>query len=93
VGIENRKSIRRAVRQPAMMLNLDGSKLALCIMLDVSASGAKLKTRTTTAVPEEFTLLLSSNGHVVRHCRVSWRSGTELGVQFVAGQMTRPAAT
>jgi hypothetical protein len=86
MGIENRKDLRRFVRQPAMMVNRDGSILGSCTMLDVSASGAKLQPRAPVEVPDDFILVLSKNGHVLRQCRLVWRSEAAIGVQFVAAR-------
>ena len=88
MNIENRKTPRRAVQHPAVVLNGNGSVFCLCTMKDVSATGAKLEmvktdTATQREIPMEFTLLLSKYGNVRRRCRVSWRSENALGVEFV----------
>ena len=73
---------RRFVRQGARMVSADGATLGKCLMLDVSASGARLKVETPDALPDEFTLLLSRGGQLRRQCGVAWRSGTAIGVYF-----------
>ena len=85
MSIERRKSPRRAVRQPAIIVKDDGSVLGPCMMLDVSATGAKLRPKLPDAVPHEFVLVLSRDGGLRRHCMVAWRAGTTMGVRFVAG--------
>ena len=55
------------------------------MMLDVSATGAKLRPKLPDAVPHEFVLVLSRDGGLRRHCMVAWRAGTTMGVRFVAG--------
>jgi PilZ domain len=82
---EARKGRRRIVRHPAMILNSDKSIFGQCTMLDVSANGAKIKLQVGDQVPDKFILLLSKDGKVSRQCKVSWRKGTEIGVQFVVG--------
>jgi hypothetical protein len=52
-------------------------------MKDVSATGAKLVLLEQSEIPDEFTLLLSKYGNVRRRCKISWRSETAVGVQFV----------
>jgi hypothetical protein len=79
---EYRKNTRRSVRQGARMVSADGATLGKCLMLDVSASGARLKVDTPDALPDEFTLLLSRGGQLRRQCGVAWRSGTAIGVYF-----------
>jgi hypothetical protein len=82
---EARKSRRRIVRHPAMILNSDKSIIGQCTMLDVSANGAKIKLQVGDQVPDKFILVLSKGGKVSRLCKVSWRKETEIGVQFVVG--------
>jgi hypothetical protein len=80
---EARKSERKVFRKPAAILNADGSLFGMCTMLDVSATGAKIEPQVATEVPNEFILLLSNDGKVRRRCKISWRTETEIGVQFV----------
>jgi hypothetical protein len=88
MSIENRKSRRRIVQQPALILNGDGSICCLCMIEDVSATGAKLKLQTPYEVTDEFTLKLSKNGNVHRKCKVSWRSRNSIGIHFIVAQAT-----
>jgi hypothetical protein len=62
----------------------DGSASAACEILDISQGGARLRPLMSApkALPDNFTLLVSSCGRVRRRCEVIWRSSTELGVQF-----------
>jgi hypothetical protein len=84
---DKRKSLRRTLRQPAMMLNVNGSMLGLCDMLDVSATGAKLMPRESIDVPDEFILQLTRNRNVMRRCKVAWRAASAVGVRFTRAQM------
>ena len=85
MGPEQRKSIRRIVRQGARMVRVDGTALGACMMIDVSATGARLTLETTDAVPNHFILLLSRDGQVHRECAVAWQSGSTVGVRFIPG--------
>jgi hypothetical protein len=62
----------------------DGSASTSCEILDISDGGARLRPLMCApkALPEKFTLLLSTCGRVRRNCQVIWRSADELGVQF-----------
>jgi PilZ domain len=74
----NRKAFER-------MVALDlGDGTTSCEIIDISHGGARLRPLMCPpkALPERFTLLLSACGKVRRHCRVIWRSASELGVQF-----------
>jgi hypothetical protein len=84
MGIENRKHPRRHVEQFGVILNRDRSVLGRCTMLDASATGAQLSVKTTSELPNQFTLVLSKNGRVFRRCQVVWRNGDIVGVRFLA---------
>jgi hypothetical protein len=52
-----------------------------CLITDISAEGARL--HSADAMPNEFTLLIQAGELETRQCRVVWRLGEEVGVQFV----------
>jgi hypothetical protein len=84
VGADLRKSPRRTVHQPVMMVNTDGSMIAPSTMLDVSAGGARLKVDAEVTLPPEFILLLSKfDRSAKRRCSVAWRAEGQIGVRFV----------
>jgi PilZ domain len=80
---EHRRSVRRTIQHKSAILNDDGSILANCTMMDVSAHGAKIATLEKTEIPDEFVLLLAKGGKVRRKCKVAWRRQNEVGVKFV----------
>lgn len=52
------------------------------LVTDISERGARLFTE--IEIPPTFTLSVSGEGMTMRHdCRVVWRLGGELGVEFV----------
>lgn len=53
------------------------------MVVDVSATGARLVLRQATDVPETFVLVLSKGGGVRRQCELSWFSGATIGVRFI----------
>lgn len=61
----------------------DGSYANPLWLTDLSASGARLRGRTISDLPDSF--LLSVKGHEggIWHCAVAWRSEDEIGVRFV----------
>jgi hypothetical protein len=83
MGGENRKTRRRIVRHPAVILTGDGSVRQPCMMVDVSATGAKLEFQAPCEITDPFTLMLTESGAVIRQCQISWRSERSLGVQFL----------
>ena len=51
-----------------------------CTVRNLSGSGACLKVATPIDVPDTFDLVLDDTS--VRHCRVTWRKATQIGVAF-----------
>ena len=81
---ERRRNRRRYVRQTAMMVATDGTRLGPCLMVDISNGGSRLAVKAANAVPNKFVLWLSPDGYVRRQCSVTWRSVTEIGIRFIA---------
>jgi hypothetical protein len=53
-------------------------------MLDVSATGARLKMPAEVAAPSEFILLLSKvNASMRRRCAVAWHDKQTIGIRFL----------
>jgi hypothetical protein len=82
---EQRDTFRRTVRQGARLATTEGAALGTCIMVDVSATGARLVLDKPDPLPKRFVLLLSHNGNLRRLCSVAWQSETTVGVQFISG--------
>lgn len=83
MGSENRRAARRQVRNGARLVSANGAALADCLMLDLSATGARLEVQAPDALPDSFTMLLSHTGSLKRQCAVVWRAENTVGVQFV----------
>jgi hypothetical protein len=79
---DRRKGLRSKFGYPARML-FGGVWSATCVVVDISESGAKLKVLATQTIAEEFSLLIGGHSEVKRRCRVVWRSGSTIGVQFL----------
>ena len=73
---------RRAVRSPwnrrATYRTDAGS--GGCLITDISTEGTRL--HSADVIPEQFTLLIQAGELESRQCRVVWRLGEEVGVQF-----------
>jgi hypothetical protein len=61
-----------------------------CIVVDISETGARLRTENAEAVPVDFVLLLSKRGTPRRYCHVVRRSNDHVGVEFENPQGIRP---
>jgi hypothetical protein len=82
-GGEKRRVPRKDASLKGLIHNDQGSIIAPCFMMDVSASGAKLIIEAGTIVPDLFVLTLARNAAVRRNCEVMWREATSIGVCFV----------
>lgn len=78
-----RKTPRAVVDQTAWIADEDGNPLCSCIMIDVSAGGAKLVVGVGDDVPSVFVLVLSRDGRVRRWCKTAWRDARKIGAQFL----------
>jgi hypothetical protein len=54
-----------------------------CVVLDLSDTGARINLPGGEPLPEEFLLAIESK-QIERRCRIAWRSGDEIGVEFTS---------
>ena len=80
---DKRKAIRRPFHQLAFVDFGDGSSPRPCTVDNISKTGARILLNTEISIPTEFSLALTGDGKVRRHCRVTRRSEREVGVAFV----------
>jgi PilZ domain-containing protein len=83
---ESRRDLRKVKRTPrrqAAWVVLDGGAQVACVLWDISDAGARIAAARAGALPDIFALFLSKDGKARRFCRVAWRRGGQLGVQFV----------
>jgi hypothetical protein len=94
----NRKAgrVRFEHKRRVDLMGIDGTWRRGCLLLDVSATGARLEVEGSFEVlqAQEFFLLLSSTGLAFRRCELIRVEGAQVGVRFVAdkkkGQNTTP---
>jgi hypothetical protein len=79
---ELRKKPRRQFRYNASVLVDPKSPLMPCAIADISETGARIMLKSDAELPEVFYLLLTPTGEARRRCRVVWRTGTTVGVEF-----------
>jgi hypothetical protein len=77
--------LRQNLRNRAKFAGLIGTSAAQrvpCTVQDISSTGARVTVRSSTTVPDNFTLQIP---HVsaTHMSEVVWRRGSELGVRFV----------
>lgn len=80
---DKRGAPRKNIRLQGLILDTDGAIVTRCLMVNVSASGAKIAVKKPSALPNTFNLLLSKKGGVRRQCEVVWRADKTIGVRFV----------
>ena len=79
---ERRKQTRRRVNRVAQFYGELGQLPRSCMVTDISSNGARLFCE--GEMPPQFILAVSGEGvDLRRECRVVWRLGGELGVEFV----------
>lgn len=79
---ELRKKPRRAFHYNARIVTGGELPSIACSIADISEFGARLALKSEAALPDEFVLLLTPKGVPRRNCRVVWRDGLALGVEF-----------
>ena len=77
---ERRRSVRKGLRMSGKMVHKYRRRVVSCVILNLSATGAKLRTANIVDCPDEFELQMT--GRRPRECKVVWRSQDALGVKF-----------
>ena len=88
---ERRLERRYAVNMPATIQTKPDLSKIECRVHDISASGAKIGT-IACEVPDTFTLFLNERATVSRTCKVMWREGSAVGVQFAERKKKEPTS-
>ena len=77
---ERRRHERRSINRVAKIQSA-GSLPRDCLVTDISDGGARLYAE-GIVIPDQFVLLLTGSRTERRECRVVWRLGNEIGVEF-----------
>jgi hypothetical protein len=90
-GGRKAERVRLEHRHPVNLMGVDGTWRRSCVLIDVSATGAKLEVEGSLEVLQahEFFLLLSSTGLAFRRCELVRVDGSEVGVRFIAEKKPR----
>jgi len=83
---ELRKHRRQPLHYPAWLVLTADQPPYKVMLSDISKAGAKIAIAGHLEIPDEFLLLLSDKGGTRRRCRVVWREGTRIGVEFLRGK-------
>jgi hypothetical protein len=80
---ELRRAKRIPKRQGAWIATIAGGGRLPCTLWDISELGARIAVPRPKSLPPGFVLMLTHDGRSRRCCRIVWRSGTQVGVQFI----------
>ena len=83
MALANKKrDARKSVHQTAW-ITLDGGFAARqCVVLDLSATGAKIAVEAPQALNSRLRLAFSRDARTGRNCEVVWRRGKTLGLKY-----------
>jgi hypothetical protein len=80
--LQKRRASRQTANLPAWIEVDNNTLLERCKLLDISGAGARLSLGNIDNLPENFNLYLSRSGQPPKQCRIIWRRGNEVGVEF-----------
>jgi hypothetical protein len=94
-GGRKAERVRLEHRCPVNLMGVDGTWRRSCVLIDVSATGAKLEVDGSLEVLQahEFFLVLSSTGLAFRRCELVRVDGSEVGVRFIAERKAKGRPT
>lgn len=78
---EKRANPRQRTLKGARIVFNDKSSTLDCVVRNLSEGGARLKVASVVGIPDSFSLRFEDGRSF--ECRVVWRRGEELGVEFV----------
>lgn len=81
---EKRKSKRQQLTCASSIVTLDRKQKFDCHLGDISATGAKIFVAQPEKLPDDFVLMLSERGKVMRLCHIVHRGEKQIGVVFRA---------
>jgi hypothetical protein len=82
---DKRQHVRRSLGYAGWIItSTDAESLIECTIDDASMGGARLTLRAAFDLPERFDLRLTKSAQAAKHCRIVWRDGNSLGVEFLA---------
>lgn len=79
---ERRKHARYAFSRVGWIDIGKGRPLILCMINDLSDTGARITIPSAQNLPKEFILLFTPQRGVGRRCRLIWQAGHDIGCKF-----------
>jgi hypothetical protein len=91
VRSEKRKNLRQPIQRHVWIDLGNGAPLIECALGNMSDTGAKLVLPGRRQLPSQFILCLAQDGRVARKCRIAWKEGDTIGVEFTARRLNEVA--
>ena len=85
---ERRNHQRTTINRVGKLATESGTPMGDCTVIDISDSGARLLCE-NFAAPDTFHLMIDGGQPIREYCRVAWRLGCEVGVEFITKQRER----
>jgi hypothetical protein len=82
-AMDERMERRIKVRRQGWLSSRKGPKIQECIICDESTSGACLIIDAEAEISDSLYLYMSLESTMPRSCRLVWRSGAKIGVEFL----------
>jgi hypothetical protein len=83
-GPERRRSKRKRLVSTAWVLSQHSEIPIIAVLWDISLLGARLTVADCNALSDRFALLIARDERPGMPCRVAWRSGQQIGIEFLA---------
>jgi hypothetical protein len=90
---EKRKSPRKRLRYPGQIVTGKDAEALLCALSDISETGARVVMHGSGEIPHHVTLLFGPGGAAERRCRVAWRDGEQIGLEFIKPEKSKTPPT
>jgi hypothetical protein len=71
------------VRRCGWLSPTKGERLQECVVVDESKTGARLTVNAPNEIPDNCYIYMSLESTSRHHCRVSWRSDKQIGIEFL----------
>jgi hypothetical protein len=78
-----RKAARTVARRIGWFTRAKGEQIRECVVWDESDTGMRLMVNAPDEIPETFYVYPTLDSASRRHCRVIWRTGRQIGVEFL----------
>jgi hypothetical protein len=82
--LDSRRASRTGVRRIGWLSRVKGEQVRECMVWDESDTGMRLVVTAPDEIPDTFYIYTSLDSSSRRHCRAVWRTGTQIGIEFVS---------